>query len=610
MKKAMIFTAACLVVGVAGLAVSLPMAAQDALDIYNDAAASAENPYSQLDLPAGVTSLRLVNRDKQGRIYVEVRQSADNQIHLYTYENRLTGSYDAQVSTEGQSAQIDLSEKEPERQLVTLSRAGLVELLRSEMEFDGSLILEVPTDVTITNSGTDGVHFGVMGGVEFVNADIIRDYGYVPSDNETWKQRYEEAQGNLLDLQDIVGNLQEENLLRRMHYFGTKGIVHEIKGIQYLTDLDGMGLREQIITYMEQKYGIEYARNLAGMTGEWEEVEIQEKEAKENQNQSIEEMKQMSEEMEKDHQEEIENPFDCMEQIEANGIISYVLPKDKRLSGKEINRDRQVSVRIRVAGRGNFPARKNLSGTEKRLLFNEYVLKNLENAAGREAEPDELEDQAAVSDGNKIYQEERKKSLDYEVEYLLAGKKSDKENLESVLMKLFLIRMGVNYICLQKDSGRKAEAEVLAVTICTLLLMPEGTEVVKQLILAAWAGGESVADLRTLLAGQRVPAIKTSENWSVSLAELPLILSSDKRAEVKETEKGLSYKDYLRILLFLKDTKEVTMRLADRIEENIRSLPEKEYFRIDQCVTKLEIENKVTVYGDISYTFPAYFGYQ
>ncbi len=211
MKKAMIFTAACLVAGVAGLAVSLPMAAQDALDVYNDAAASAENPYSQLDLPEGVTSLRLVNRDKRGQIYVEVRQSADNLIHLYTYENRLTGSYDAQVSTEGQSAQIDLTEKELERQLITLSRAGLVELLRSEMEFDGSLILEVPTNITITSSEADGVYFGVMGGVEFVNADIIRDYGYVPSDNETWKQRYEEAQGNLLDLQDNVGNLQEEN---------------------------------------------------------------------------------------------------------------------------------------------------------------------------------------------------------------------------------------------------------------------------------------------------------------------------------------------------------------------------------------------------------------
>lgn len=49
----------------------------------------------------------------------------------------------------------------------------------------------------------------------------------------------------------------------------------------------------------------------------------------------------------------------------------------------------------------------------------------------------------------------REKSLDYEVEYLLAGKKSDKENLESVLMKLFLIRMGVNYICLQKTVEEK-----------------------------------------------------------------------------------------------------------------------------------------------------------
>ena len=129
----------------------------------------------------------------------------------------------------------------------------------------------------------------------------------------------------------------------------------------------------------------------------------------------------------------------------------------------------------------NFPARKNLSGTEERLLFNEYVLKNLENVAGREAKPDELEDQAAVSDGNKTLSgREEKKVWIMKWNIFLQEKKSDKENLESVLMKLFLIRMGVNYICLQKDSGRKAEAEVLAVTICTLLLMPEGTEVVKQ----------------------------------------------------------------------------------------------------------------------------------
>ena len=151
----------------------------------------------------------------------------------------------------------------------------------------------------------------ILGMMNAANIQLMKNQARIDVDSALYSL-FGEYQTDLLEEYHIFGieetygtgnlqeeNLQEENLLRRMHYFGTKGIVHEIKGIQYLTDLDGMGLREQIITYMEQKYGIEYARNLAGMTGEWEEVEIQEKEAKENQNQSIEEMKQMSEEMEK-----------------------------------------------------------------------------------------------------------------------------------------------------------------------------------------------------------------------------------------------------------------------------------------------------------------------
>ena len=135
----------------------------------------------------------------------------------------------------------------------------------------------------------------ILGMMNAANIQLMKNQARIDVDSALYSL-FGEYQTDLLEEYHIfgieetygTGNLQEENLLRRMHYFGTKGIVHEIKGIQYLTDLDGMGLREQIITYMEQKYGIEYARNLAGMTGEWEEVEIQEKEAKENQNQSIE----------------------------------------------------------------------------------------------------------------------------------------------------------------------------------------------------------------------------------------------------------------------------------------------------------------------------------
>ena len=61
----------------------------------------------------------------------------------------------------------------------------------------------------------------------------------------------------------------------------------------------------------------------------------------------------------------------------------------------------------------------------KKLLFHEYILKKF---------------------GNAVEEEKEKRSLAYEVEYLLEGKTSDQENLEAVLNKLLLIRMGLNFV--------------------------------------------------------------------------------------------------------------------------------------------------------------------
>ena len=59
------------------------------------------------------------------------------------------------------------------------------------------------------------------------------------------------------------------------------------------------------------------------------------------------------------------------------------------------------------------------------------------------------------------------------------------------------------------DSVKKSEAMALAATISTLLLIPEAAEAVKQLILLAWAAGEGVIDIRSLLSGNKVPLVKT-----------------------------------------------------------------------------------------------------
>ena len=143
-----------------------------------------------------------------------------------------------------------------------------------------------------------------------------------------------------------------------------------------------------------------------------------------------------------------------------------------------------------------------------------------------------------------------------------------------------------------------------------LLLIPEAAEAVKQLILLAWAAGEGVIDIRSLLSGNKVPLVKTSDNWQLTLASLFTLGIGDDGISGADAEEGITYKEYLRAFLFLQPEEETTMRTIDRIEENMRLEQNCEKFRADHCVTKCEIRNKVEIFGDLAYTFPSYYGYE
>lgn len=409
-----------------------------------------------------------------------------------------------------------------------------------------------------------------------------------------------------------TGDYDEENVLRRMHYYGTEGMEHSTAGIQYLTDNSGQTFREQVTAYMEQRYGIGLVRDLTGMTEEWEEQDIQGENMKEKEESILEEYRDLTGSAQpgstEENQIEEANPFSYLETIEKSGILSIVLPKEMELSGKQINPASQASCRQLRTGYGTFPARTNLDGIEEKLLFDEYILQQFENAAM----PNEknLTTDTESSMGSDGGEERKNKSLDYEVEYILAGKSSDKANLETVLFRIFLIRMSLNYICLMGDSSRKAEAQVLAVVISVLLLMPEAAEPLKHLILLAWAAGESVVDIRTLLEGNRVPLVKNSQNWKLPLSSLFLLGTGNDTVQGSDTEGGISYEDYLRAFLFLGNTGNITMRTLDRVEENLASVYEMDYFRADQCISRIEVSTEADIAGGISYTFPVSFGYE
>lgn len=161
------------------------------------------------------------------------------------------------------------------------------------------------------------------------------------------------------------------------------------------------------------------------------------------------------------------------------------------------------------------------------------------------------------------------------------------------------------------ERGKTLALSSLATELTTynnILLMPEAVEALKQMILVAWAGGESVMDLRCLLDGRKVPLVKSADKWVVSLSQLPLLLTDGGSVRGNDSGEGVGYSDYIRMFLFLKSVPEITMRTLDCVEEALHS--KHILFQADQCVTKLEIQNKITVYKNLNYQYPVYFGYE
>lgn len=404
---------------------------------------------------------------------------------------------------------------------------------------------------------------------------------------------FAEFQTTLLEHYDIfavegtyeTGRWSEENILNRLAFYGAENIDSEIDKIQYLSDHGGQDFYRQAVEYEKEKYGVDVAESLAGGLSVWKDQKENAEEYEKENTKTSAELNTLLDEAEEELPEE-DNPIEAVGKIRNGRILDVVLPQSFEVSPKAVDISERASVRNLNTGRGSFPD--DTTKSVSPIFFNLYLLDKFRCAA----------------DGDK------ERPLDYELEYLLEGKTTDAENLESVVKKLLLLRFGPNYGYLCTDTSKKAEAETLAAGLCTLLTVPGVTEVVKQAILLAWAYGEGIMDVRSLLSGSKVPLMKSKESWQLSLTGLLTLGVSGDVNEGKDWEGGYSYEQYLQMLLLLEKKELLTMRALDLIEENIRVCLGKEFFRVDTCITKLETSNKCFMRRDINYNFKTRFMYQ
>lgn len=181
--------------------------------------------------------------------------------------------------------------------------------------------------------------------------------------------------------------------------------------------------------------------------------------------------------------------------------------------------------------------------------------------------------------------EKSDKALNLEIEYLIAGKNNDKDNFIAVINKIIVIRLGFNYGYIITDVDKVTKMSALAWEICALT--PLAQPAVKYLLLGCWAYIESVADAYSLVRGNKVAYLKNKTNWKTDLSALTHL--SDFCSE--DDDKGLSYKEYLLILLTF-HLDESYYRMLDIMQMNVNLNEERNgnYLYMSDCITAFSLD--------------------
>lgn len=187
---------------------------------------------------------------------------------------------------------------------------------------------------------------------------------------------------------------------------------------------------------------------------------------------------------------------------------------------------------------------------------------------------------------------EWKQALDYGLEYVVAGKGSDEDNLKSVLNRILLIRTVVNTAALYRDKAKKAEAQAAAVAVVGFTGLQPLITLTKTLILITWAIVESMVDIAGLLQQKEVPVWKKPSQITTNFLQ---VFQINRNAIVgrasklkKQGKHSFGYQEYL--LLFLASTgQDIRLyRVMDLIQQNMRINAYKD-FQLGLCVHDIKV---------------------
>lgn len=428
--------------------------------------------------------------------------------------------------------------------------------------------------------------FSVMGEFE---RELLEHYDVFFLDGAAGSGTYsiEKINETLQNYMEYNVKPNKEMLLNAYDPFGLNLKDTGIEGVCLATDENGAAFYQQAVGFMRENMAAElvnawmeraedgrklqnaaddYKKRNDNIAEELKQMEAQQKKLEEEQRQLEQEAAQAGEvivrEEPKEKVPDSENPLKTIKKVKRKGILSLAVQDGSAVSQKKLP---SGSPSKRRCSRGTLPVEKKYGGLTSDLLFQEYLFERF-----------------------PLYTDEKREGvLDYGLEYILCGKNSDEKNLKSVVNRLLLLREGSNFLYLAGNEASKAAADALAVLLVGAIPIPGITVVTAYALLLIWAYGESLLDVRELLAGGKVPVLKDDSTWRLDLKSIPYLLELLENTS-GHSENGLSYQGYLQILFTMGSRKKYPMRALDLIEGYMRQRPATAAFRADHAVCKLK----------------------
>lgn len=421
-------------------------------------------------------------------------------------------------------------------------------------------------------------------------ADLWQDYGLLFLDGGD--------AGGALDLALLEGRRMEDAALgqKGAGFFQLALESFEITGYTLATDSNGAAFEKQAVAAIQAQLAAGAAEAIRGKAEKGEEMAEKSRDLEEQWKSAKDAMMEAEESgQESDAAEAVgqekgadmgksfgqgrasaspaedlpENPVGSVDLLKNSPTLNLVVEDPSGISGKAIMLGDRLAGREKAQGNLKPPD----VGSLDKLLFLQYLDGYFSCGSG------------FASKGSQGH------ALQYELEYCVAGKGSDRENLEKTVKELLLIREAGNFMTIIQDGKKQALALEIATAAVGFTGLAPLVEAVKIGILLAWSYIESILDVRCLLSGGKIPLVKAVSDWKsdVSLGEEVL---AEKDGEPESRESGLDYREYLQILLMLVPEQTLVWRAMDIVELNVAL--EKPSFRMDCQIHGVKAEGTYT----------------